>query len=92
MNHSKAMLVALTLVCFVAASADATPPKAEVITASYAQIHHCGWVGPGGRAVYRCNLDSPSALSIAVAQNHTLHRVCDWTGPGGRAVYMCRYQ
>jgi hypothetical protein len=92
MQHTKTIVIALSLVCFAAASADATPPQAEVATESYAQLHHCGWVGPGGRAIYRCNLESASEQPVVVSQHSTPHRVCDWIGPGGRAVYRCQYQ
>jgi len=108
MHHTKTILVALGLVSVVAASASATvykqkgttnhlpvaavPAQVGVAAESYAELHHCGWVGPGGRAVYRCNLDSWSQQPIVVSQNHTMRRVCDWVGPGGRAVYMCLYQ
>jgi hypothetical protein len=84
------LIAASSLVCLAAATADATPPQAEPATATYAQLHHCDWVGPGGRAVYRCNLESLSPQPVVVSQKP--HRVCDWIGPGGRAVYMCRYQ
>ena len=92
MHHTKTIVITLGLVCLAATSADATPPQAEPATESYAQVHHCGWVGPGGRAIYRCNLESASEQPIVVSQDRTPHRVCDWVGPGGRAVYMCRYQ
>jgi hypothetical protein len=90
MHHTKTIVIALSLVCLAAASADATPPQAEVATQTYAQLHHCDWVGPGGRAIYRCNLESASPT--VVSQHSTPHRVCDWIGPGGRAVYRCQYQ
>src|SRR5580698_8807335 len=108
MHHTKTILVAFGLVSVVATSASATaykqkgtthhlpvaavPTQAGVAAESYAELHHCGWVGPGGRAVYRCNLDNRSEQPIVVSQNHTMRRVCDWVGPGGRAVYRCRYQ
>jgi hypothetical protein len=92
MHHTKTIVIALSLVCLAAASADATPPQAGPATESYAQVHHCGWVGPGGRAIYRCNLESASEQPIVVSQDRTPHRVCDWVGPGGRAVYRCRYE
>ena len=49
----------------------------------------CDWIGPGGRAVYRCNLvdPAPTFLSQNVAASQ---RTCEWVGPGGRAVYRCR--
>jgi hypothetical protein len=49
----------------------------------------CDWIGPGGRAVYRCTtVDAPqTSLSLAIDPPHP-H--CDWIGPGGRALYVCR--
>jgi hypothetical protein len=50
----------------------------------------CDWIGPGGRAVYRCSFVDPEPL--IVSQNNIVpqQRTCDWIGPGGRAVYRCR--
>jgi hypothetical protein len=49
----------------------------------------CDWVGPGGRAVYRCTIvDSYKQSRL----DPPPHRVCDWFGPGGRAIYMCRWE
>jgi hypothetical protein len=62
------------------------PPAAAP---TYAQAHHCDWVGPGARAVYRCNLDVTPPWFVT--QVYVPHRVCDWVGPGARAAYVCRY-
>lgn len=56
----------------------------------------CDWVGPGGRAVYRCGPTEPLDVTgplqrLAISQNDPApQRTCDWVGPGGRAVYRCR--
>jgi hypothetical protein len=55
---------------------------------------NCDWIGPGGRAIYRCGLDRGSALNggqaFRVAQNDAPpQRICAWVGPGGRASYHC---
>ena len=65
--------------------------EVHAVTQTYAQAHHCDWVGPGARAVYRCNLDN-GVSPIVVSQNREPQRICDWIGPGARAVYRCRYQ
>jgi hypothetical protein len=48
----------------------------------------CDWIGPGGRAVYRCSIVDPAPFVIT--QNALSQRSCDWVGPGGRAVYRCK--
>lgn len=50
----------------------------------------CDWVGPGGRAVYRCTIVQPEQQSFLDPPNDPAQRTCDWIGPGGRAVYRCR--
>jgi hypothetical protein len=50
----------------------------------------CDWIGPGGRAVYRCTtIDAPKAPPLMLASDPP-HPHCDWIGPGGRALYLCR--
>jgi hypothetical protein len=49
----------------------------------------CDWVGPGGRAVYRCSIVDPEPLVVA-QNNIASQRACGRVGPGGRAVYRCR--
>lgn len=49
----------------------------------------CDWVGPGGRAVYRCQIVDPQQQSFLEPKNDPAPR-CDWIGPGGRALYVCR--
>ena len=46
----------------------------------------CDWIGPGGRAVYRCTVVYPTASQNAPPRAKT----CAWIGPGGRASYVCR--
>jgi hypothetical protein len=48
----------------------------------------CDWIGPGGRAVYRCTTVEAPQTSLALASDPRPH--CDWVGPGGRALYVCR--
>jgi hypothetical protein len=49
----------------------------------------CDWIGPGGRAVYRCTtVEAQQTPRIATADQPRPH--CDWVGPGGRAIYVCR--
>jgi hypothetical protein len=101
-RHTIPVLFALGLVPLAVASVEAghhqkgdrlavvaAQPQASAVPLTYAQVHHCDWVGPGGRAVYRCNLAEPSQPLVVVSQ--APRRVCDWIGPGGRAQYMCRY-
>jgi len=50
----------------------------------------CDWVGPGGRAVYRCTVVDP-AQPTAVVKDMPHHPVCGWVGPAAppRAIYAC---
>jgi len=62
-----------------------------IVPASFAgqslQPHRvCDWVGPGGRAVYRCTVVYPEAVS----DSRSAGKTCGWIGPGGRAIYACR--
>lgn len=57
--------------------------------AGQAQATYCDWVGPGGRAIYRCGLMRDSDVAQRQVK-HEPQRHCDWVGPGGRAVYLCR--
>lgn len=50
----------------------------------------CDWIGPGGRAVYRCKVIEYPQPSFVVTDNAAAHRTCGWVGPGGRASYVCR--
>lgn len=49
----------------------------------------CDWIGPGGRAVYRCTTIEVPQLTLHLAADPP-HPPCDWIGPGGRALYLCR--
>jgi hypothetical protein len=49
----------------------------------------CDWVGPGGRAIYRCTSVEALQTSIVLASGPPRPH-CDWIGPGGRALYVCR--
>jgi hypothetical protein len=49
----------------------------------------CDWIGPGGRAVYRCTTVEEPQTTLRVAADPP-HPHCDWVGPGGRALYLCR--
>jgi hypothetical protein len=56
---------------------------------------HCDWIGPGGRAVYRCGLSQNIVVKAArpalvLTAEPAPQRTCDWIGPGGRAVYRCQ--
>jgi hypothetical protein len=101
-RYAKPILLTLGLLPLAAASVEAghhkkgdrfaivtAAPQASPAPLTYAQIHHCDWVGPGARAVYRCNLAEPSQPLVVASQ--APRRVCDWIGPGARAQYMCRY-
>jgi hypothetical protein len=70
---------------------DIVASEQQAAPLTYAQLHHCDWVGPGARAVYRCNLVDPQSSAV-VARETTPTRHCDWVGPGARAMYVCRYQ
>jgi hypothetical protein len=50
----------------------------------------CDWVGPGGRAVYRCTVVQAEQQSFLEPRNDPAQKACDWIGPGGPAVYRCR--
>jgi hypothetical protein len=60
----------------------------------------CDWIGPGGRAVYRCRWNTENTFAgnaftarrrpSTLAADPPAQRICDWVGPGGRAVYRCR--
>jgi hypothetical protein len=102
--YAKPILLALSLLPLAIASVEAGHHKkgdrlnvvaarwqSSATTLTYAQFHHCDWVGPGARAVYRCNLAEPSQPLVVVSQDHAPRRVCDWIGSGARAQYMCRY-
>jgi hypothetical protein len=52
-----------------------------------AQARICAWVGPGGRAIYRCH---DAAIVDFVPSDQPARRSCGWVGPGGRAVYRCQ--
>jgi hypothetical protein len=54
-----------------------------------AQHRVCDWIGPGGRAVYRCTTVEVTRQSLLLTQDPP-HPHCDWIGPGGRALYVCR--
>lgn len=64
--------------------------------ASAKNHRHCDWIGPGGRAVYRCGLSyeevvKPARQTIFLRSDPPPPaRSCDWIGPGGRAVYRCQ--
>lgn len=93
------------LIFFIAAMECAVAVAAPTFAASHGHKHPrvrvkavvavphrlCDWVGPGGRAVYRCTLvDPPQQRAADPPADRTPHRVCDWVGPGGRALYLCR--
>ena len=103
-HYTKLILCSLSLLPLAVASVEAghhrkgdrlaivaAPPHSSAPALTYAQLHHCDWVGPGARAVYRCNLAEPSQPLVVVSQDRAPRRVCDWIGPGARAQYMCQY-
>jgi hypothetical protein len=61
-----------------------------VVKSNPSALHRvCDWIGPGGRAVYRCTtVDAPQASLVPAGEPSHPH--CDWIGPGGRALYLCR--
>jgi hypothetical protein len=65
-----------------------THHKAVYLAASEpASQRTCGWVGPGGRAIYQCR----DVAVVDFAQTKaSAQRTCGWVGPGGRAVYRCQ--
>ena len=69
-----------------------SPPLAALAKQNNAPHRVCDWIGPGGRAVYRCRTIEATPQPLVVTQDTTLpHRTCGWLPPAGpRAVYACR--
>jgi hypothetical protein len=64
--------------------------RSHIIKSEPAAPHRvCDWIGPGGRAVYRCTTVEETKQSLLLMQDPPRPH-CDWIGPGGRALYMCR--
>ena len=56
---------------------------------------HCDWIGPGGRAAYRCGsshdiVAKAPGRALVLTADPPPQRTCGWIGPGGRAVYRCQ--
>ena len=101
MRPTTSIIVVLSAALFALAATQATAleeqSKRHALKAHHKVLHLtavastparvCEWVGPGGRAVYRCHdvamVDSAPTATPA-------QRTCDWVGPGGRAVYRCQ--
>lgn len=68
------------------------PRPAVVLKQDNAPHRVCDWIGPGGRAVYRCTTVEATPQPLVVTQDTTLpHRTCGWLPPAEpRAVYACR--
>jgi hypothetical protein len=84
------MFIALGMITAAVAPTEAAVHKAKVhrpLIAAPAPQRVCDWVGPGGRAIYRCTTVEPQRQAYIDAAPH---RTCDWVGPGGRAMYVCR--
>jgi hypothetical protein len=64
-------------------------PVVKTLRIDAAPRRVCDWIGPGGRAIYRCVLVNQAPL-VVTQNNAAPPRSCDWIGPGGRAVYRCR--
>jgi len=62
-------------------------------SAGQAQATYCDWIGPGGRAVYRCGSIASSGVTpqrrVMLKYGQPPQRHCDWVGPGDRATYPC---
>jgi hypothetical protein len=90
MRRSVSLCMALGMVVVVAAPTEAAVHKAKIhrpLTATQpAPQRVCDWVGPGGRAIYRCTTVQPQQQAYVDPPHHG----CDWVGPGGRAIYVCR--
>jgi hypothetical protein len=68
------------------------PRPAAVVKQDNAPHRVCDWIGPGGRAVYRCTTVEAAPPPLVVSQDTTPpHRTCGWLPPAGpRALYACR--
>jgi len=83
--------LSIGIALFAIASTQAEPYRAKanfhrVPVAQEKQQRVCDWVGPGGRAVYRCKIVE------VIADPPQEHRTCGWVGPAAppRAIYACR--
>jgi hypothetical protein len=87
-------LVALDMTLAAVAPTEAAHHKAQtrhhLVKMEPQPVRVCDWVGPGGRAVYRCTYIQPQQQSFLEPRNDPTRRTCDWIGPGGRAVYRCQ--
>jgi len=97
MRKSLSIFAALAIACVAMAPAQAAYHNAKsrhhvrVARKSDSPQRVCDWVGPGGRAIYRCTTVQPQLQSSLDPKNEPAHRpTCDWVGPGGRAIYVCR--
>jgi len=79
------------ITCHHACSVTA-PRPAAVVKQDNAPHRVCDWIGPGGRAVYRCTTVEAAPPPLVVSQDTTPpHRTCGWLPPAGpRALYACR--
>jgi hypothetical protein len=68
------------------------PRLSYVVAQGNAPHRVCDWIGPGGRAVYRCTTVEAAPQVVVVTQDTTPpHRTCGWLPPAGpRAPYACR--
>lgn len=95
MHHATIFVAALGVAVAAAAPSQAAHHKIKtayhlVRKEKSAPVRVCDWVGPGGRAVYRCTTVQPQQQSFLDLSNDPAPPICDWIGPGGRAVYRCQ--
>lgn len=96
MRAAATILVALDIAICLVVPSEAAHHKTQVhhvraSNSSEPQPHRvCDWVGPGGRAVYRCTVVESPQQTFLEPKYEPARPHCDWVGPGGRALYVCR--
>lgn len=90
------IVMSMTLLAVAPTQAGDEDVKAPRPHPGAVKVHrHCDWIGPGGRAVYRCGLSQDLVVkaprqALVLKAYTPPQRTCDWIGPGGRAVYRCQ--
>ena len=97
MRKVASLCVALGMTLFIVAPSQAAYQHTKIrhhhgsVVKSEPPATHrvCDWIGPGGRAIYRCTTAEEPQTTLRVA-GEPPHPHCDWIGPGGLALYVCR--
>jgi len=95
MRLTPSICIAVSMTCCAIVPTQAAKIKyhhAPVVIRDEVAPHRvCDWIGPGGRAVYRCRIESQQP-SLVSQNDPPAERTCSWLAAGGppRGIYTCR--